>query len=152
MIEKKILKLCYTLYAIKGKAIGADFKKSTSAMDAMDKLSNLLEPYANQTHLECDGLSRILHSLLENEGIKHTVFVGAVCHYPSQRKIPVHFWIDLDSGLRIDYRLQMWLGVSADIPNGIFDSKDFTNVCYEGEVVEMPVLPKSLIDILLMPI
>lgn len=117
----------------------------------MSKLHKLLEPYANQFHLECDGLSRILHSVLADEGIEHKVFVGAVRHAPSQREVPVHFWIDLESGLRIDYRLQMWLGGSNDIPHGIFDPKDFAAMCYEGDEIEMPILPKFLIDILLIP-
>lgn len=117
----------------------------------MDQLYRHLEPYANQTHLECDGLSRILHSVLADEGVEHKVFVGAVRHCPTQREVPVHFWIDLDSGLRIDYRLQMWLRESSDIPHGIFNPKDFAAVRYEGEEVEIPILPKSLINILLMP-
>jgi hypothetical protein len=46
----------------------------------------------------------------------------------------------------------MWLGALPDVPHGVFNPQDFTNICYQGEVLEMPILPQSLIDILLMPI
>lgn len=40
-------------------------------------LKELLSQY-DSCPLECDGLTRVLHTVLEREGIEHTCFVGTV--------------------------------------------------------------------------
>ncbi|PAX59798.1 hypothetical protein [Brunnivagina elsteri] len=118
----------------------------------INELRQLVEPYVNLWHLECDGLARVLHSILIEKHIEHTVWVGHATHDYEQMTTPKHFWIDLPCGLRIDYRLQQWIGKLPAIPHGIFNPKDFESVKYEGEIVELPFIPKELIDILVLPI
>jgi len=84
------------------------------------------------SYLECDGLTRVISSLLSTARIPHKVFVGAVSH-TNGKKISPHLWIELDSGKVIDYRLRMWLGQQTDIPHGIFDPSDFPAVMYKGQ-------------------
>ena len=118
----------------------------------INELATLLSSYSNSyPHLECDDLSQVFHQVLSDEGVAHTTFAGVVTHV-SEGTTPFHVWIDLDSGLRIDYRLQRWLGASSDISHGIFDPKELTAVCYKGNIVEMPALSGAMIDQLLKPV
>ena len=118
----------------------------------INELANLLKSYAKYSHLECDGLSRVFHRVLSDERIAHTVFAGVVTHVAEDRTTPAHTCIDLDNGLRIDYRLQRWLGASFGIPHGIFDPKKFMAVRYEGNIVKLPILSWAVIEQLLTPI
>lgn len=116
----------------------------------MDKhLIDLIEFYAGYECLECDGLTRILHTILCEQGIEHTTYIGQV-HYPlKQQEAPIQFWLDLSPEIRVDYRLQRWFGSSDDIPHGIFNPSSFPSIQYDGDAVELPVLPKSLIKAML---
>lgn len=61
--------------------------------------------------------------------------------------IEPHFWIDLPSGERIDYRAKMWL-IGENIPHGVFNPQDFPDVIYTGESIELNVLSPTLFEIL----
>ncbi len=61
--------------------------------------------------------------------------------------IEPHFWIDLPSGERIDYRAKMWLK-GENIPHGVFNSQDFPDVIYTGQPVELDVLSPTIFEIL----
>jgi len=63
---------------------------------------------------------------------------------------PVHFWIDLPNGQRIDYRARMWLGDHPEIPHGIFNPADFPSVTYKGHTVPLEPLPPTVFAILTM--
>lgn len=115
-----------------------------------DRLQLLLNPYDSLRHLECDGLTQVLHRVLSDEKIPHTVYVGQVTHKPCARTIPLHFWIDVGE-LRIDYRLRMWFGETLDIPHGVFSKDSEKSVSYLGEPVDLPLLPLPIIQILAKP-
>lgn len=102
--------------------------------------------------LECDGLTRVLHTLLARAGISHTVFIGGVVHHPTHVGQDPHLWIDLDDGRRLDCRARMWLGDHPDVPHGLFEPAQFPAVQYEGIVTPMPILSDPLLDILRRPI
>src|SRR5947207_4231395 len=77
---------------------------------AVAELRDLLDVYS-YCPLECDGLTRVLTTLLQRQNIAHTVYTGTVAHRVSSACI-VHMWIEVctDEGRRvIDYRAQQWL-------------------------------------------
>ena len=49
----------------------------------INRLGSLLTSYDSLKHLECDGLTQVLHSVLSDEKIKHTVYIGKVIHIPT---------------------------------------------------------------------
>lgn len=63
------------------------------------------------------------------------------------QEIYPHFWIDLPSGERIDYRATMWLGAN-NVPHGVFDPQEFPDVIYEGDMIELEPLPDVVFQIL----
>lgn len=113
------------------------------------ELIDLIEFYAGYQRLECDGLTRVLHTILCEQGIEHTIYVGQVYYPLKEQEAPIQFWLDLSAEIRVDYRLQRWFGSGDDIPHGIFDPSDFPNVYYDGDPVELPILSKSLIKLML---
>lgn len=116
----------------------------------INRLQLLLNPYDSLSHLECDGLTQIFHTVLSDENIQHTVIIGRVIHKSTERTIPLHYWIDVGE-LRIDYRLRMWLGETSDIPHGAFCKESEKGVSYLGEPVDLPLLPLPVIQILVKP-
>ena len=75
----------------------------------INRLRSLLTSYDSLKHLECDGLTQVLHSVLSDEKIEHTVYIGKVVHILTNYTISIHHWIEVEN-LRIDYRRRMWLG------------------------------------------
>lgn len=98
--------------------------------------------------LECDGLTRVLHTVLSQEGIEHTCMVGSVVLTESNTGSVLHFWIVLPNGDYIDYRARMWLGDRADVPHGIFNPVDYPKVTYSGSPVQLEILSPSVFTIL----
>lgn len=95
--------------------------------------------------LECDGLTRVLHTVLARRREPHVVKVGAITNSLTGCGFAPHWWIELPDGQVVDYRARMWLGPTA--PHGIFEPAT-TRVIYEGEPVEVDVLPDFLFQIL----
>ncbi|KAB8333602.1 hypothetical protein SD80_012455 [Scytonema tolypothrichoides VB-61278] len=116
-------------------------------MTQQEIIRRLLDRY-DYTQTECDGMTRICHSLLSKHRIDHQPMLGAVSLH--NQKVYPHFWIDLPSGERIDYRAKMWLGDNA--PHGVFNSKDFPDVMYQGNPIELEVLSPTLFKILTLKI
>ena len=110
----------------------------------------IVDPYDTLQHLECDGLTRILHKILSDNEIKHTVYTGEVIHKDNAETIPIHFWIDIED-LRIDYRARMWLGETPDIPHGIFHPTNYPKIYYQGSSIKLALLPDVLFQILTRP-
>lgn len=54
----------------------------------------------------------------------------------NDRNLRPHFWITLQDGFVIDYKLRMWLGLNA--PQGIFDPKK-EGVTYFGNHTSLQV-------------
>ena len=68
--------------------------------------------------LECDGMTRVVSSLLQRDGVAHSPMVGNL-EVPSVGRIAQHYWIELGDGRRIDLRARMWLGDDPRVPHGI---------------------------------
>jgi hypothetical protein len=88
-------------------------------------LNKLLDKYDTMDHLECDGLTRILHWVLRRNGTLHTVVYGML---QGKAGSVSHYWIKLPQGQTIDYRARIWMG--KDAPHGIFNVKDQSEVEY----------------------
>lgn len=108
------------------------------------QLHQLIQPFEHLP-LECDGMTRVISSLLEEEGIPHKCVRGKAFYRKcdgrsifGQQSI-LHYWIQLQDEKHtiIDYRARMWFGDNADIPHGVIDSKDFP--CFEYR-------PKTMIE------
>lgn len=102
----------------------------------------LTSPF-DSSKTECDGMTRILHTVLSDSRIQHVVKIGRV-EWNGKHFSP-HFWIELPNGKVVDYRLKMWFGHSA--PHGVFDPEKM-GVVYEGREASIPVLTDFLFGIL----
>jgi hypothetical protein len=84
----------------------------------------------NYAGFECDGLSRLIHYRLIEEGWPSEHFTGK----GRWNGITIgHDWVvsrGLSLNYTIDYRLKMWYGSEADVPEGIFSAADFPAVEY----------------------
>ncbi|MBK6593659.1 MAG: hypothetical protein IPG23_13455 [Burkholderiales bacterium] len=69
--------------------------------------------------LECDGLTRVISTLLQRDGITHQVCVGSLT-IPNKGAIPLHWWIVLSDGRICDFRAHMWLDDDQRVPHGVF--------------------------------
>jgi len=107
------------------------------------EIKELIEPY-DKCHLECDGLTRVLHKVLHDNGVRHDVYIGSV-EFKKDKDIPLHYWIELPSGKIIDYRARMWLGNQA--PHGIFRINE-NKIRYEGKKINMPLLSDFIFSML----
>lgn len=112
-------------------------------------MRELLEPYVTPS-LECDGLTRVFTTLLQERDIPHTCMTGTVTFTGTNEGAPVHFWIDLPDGQRVDYRTRMWLGDQPDVPHGIFNPADFPGVTYNGHSLALEPLSPALFAVLTM--
>lgn len=84
----------------------------------MTTLAALLAP-VDSLPLECDGLTRVISTLFQRDGIPHGVNIGALS-VAGVGTIPHHWWIALPNGQVCDYRARMWLGKTEQVPHGIF--------------------------------
>lgn len=110
-------------------------------------LKDLLGQY-DSCQLECDGLTRVLHTVLNREGIEHTCRVGSLTHIQHHEHILLHFRIALPDGQFVDYRARLWLGDTPDIPHGIFKPMDYPHIEYMGEETQLESLSPHLFAIL----
>jgi hypothetical protein len=97
----------------------------------------------DSAQLECDGMTRVLHTVLADKHISHTVKAGGVQW--GEHNFSPHFWIELPGGKVVDYRLRMWFGRNA--PHGVFDPRK-EGVAYTGRTMSMQVLPDYLFEML----
>ena len=116
----------------------------------INRLHLLIDPFDALKHLECDGLTHVFHRVLSDEKIEHIINVGKVTHKPTNRTIPLHYWIDV-AQWRIDYRLRMWLGETPDVPHGVFRTDQDLSVSYVGNPTQLPLLPQPIIQLLFAP-
>ena len=65
----------------------------------------------------------------------------------NQSHIDPHFWIDLPDGSCIDYRARMWLG-NEGVPHGVFNPKEFPDVVYTGEPIQLKSLSPVVFQVL----
>ncbi|SRR5579884_921080 len=117
------------------------------------ELESLLDAY-QYCALECDGLSKVFTTLLHEQAIAHTVYMGALTHRASGAS-QVHVWIELETGegwRTIDYRARYWLGESEEVPHGIFRQDDYQAVAYTGEPGQLAPLSAAHFAFFTMPI
>lgn len=72
----------------------------------------------DQKDVECDGFTRCASMLLTREGVEHKVCEGSLA-VEGFGEIPLHWWIELESGLVCDFRARMWLGEDERIHHGV---------------------------------
>jgi hypothetical protein len=77
-------------------------------MNTLERLDSL--------RLECDGMTRVISTLLNRDGVAHTVRCGRV-RGPGDG-IDLHYWVVLTDGRIVDLRARVWLG--DDAPHGVF--------------------------------
>jgi len=112
-------------------------------------LENLLAKY-DKISLECDGLTRVISYILNENKINHKTMCGFVnfcMPNESPQVISPHYWITIDERI-IDYRLRMWLGNYNYVPHGIFIKNK--NIDYFGQPINL-VMNKTIFDILVTP-
>ena len=98
-------------------------------------IDNLVNDTAKKCeHLECDGMVRVLHYVLDSHSVPHYVFAGSL--EINSKVFSPHFWIGLPDGRLVDFKARMWFG--NDAPNGIFYPKD-TTAKYDGTPIELEV-------------
>lgn len=111
-------------------------------MDLLDRVRLLTEPYATSL-LECDGLTRVLCTVLAKAGIASQAYGGIVTHCQTGEQTPPHLWLAIETTqgrFLIDYRVRLWLLRNQNqqtIPHGVFQAQDYLTVQYEGEQVAL---------------
>lgn len=106
------------------------------------EISSIIEQYDLST-LECDGATRVIHTILDKYKIDHQCFVGIVAY---EEKSFIHFWITC-YGFIVDYKIKMWMGDSEIIKEGVFKDED-TVITYKGDQTSIPVLSETLFNVL----
>lgn len=109
------------------------------------QIENLLAPY-DSSPTECDGMTRICHTILAKNDLQHQTMIGVLLF--RQREIKPHFWIDLPSGERIDYRARLWTENIVQVPHGVFYPDDFPEVIYQGKFINLEVLSPEIFLVL----
>ncbi len=117
----------------------------------------LLDKY-DAAPLECDGLTRVLHTVLSWEMVPHIVMYGGIHDKLSGKRFYPHYWIAFD-WLQVppeqvtiaDYRAKMWLGDYPHVPHGVFAAGQYPHIHYAGVRQEMDLLNKTLFDFLVSP-
>jgi hypothetical protein len=118
-----------------------------------DRIRALLDVY-DRSSTECDGMTRVCHTVLLRENIPHICMVGVILY--GSKRLPIHLWIDLLDewkGCRVDYRARPWLGDFPDVPHGVFRPEEFPKVSYqEASPRNLPPLPDELFKVLTTPL
>jgi hypothetical protein len=127
-------------------------------MNLTEELIQKLDDLDCLTHLECDGMTRVVSYLLTENGVKHSVCTGSltVKGLPLNRakgtRIDLHWWVDLGMDWIIDYRARMWLGKHRLIPHGVFSTKTSPEARYRATQRIQLHVPKFIFDILAQPV
>lgn len=73
----------------------------------------------DKLHLECDGMTRCISTVMQRDGVEHRIRVGSLT-VSDVGTIPYHMWIEMPDGQICDLRARMWLGEHAQVPHGLF--------------------------------
>lgn len=96
------------------------------------EIAALCDPY-DASPTECDGMTRILHTVLTKAEVPHQCYVGRVARRGGGMVIgiliPWHMWIETQQGIIVDYRLRHYLGGEA--PHGVFTAPDMSEAGFE---------------------
>lgn len=113
---------------------------------SLDDLRQLLDPL-DTAPVECDGMTRLVYTVLAREQIEASVFVGQLT--VGGRSVAPHYWAEVGQ-YRIDYRARMWLGLDASVPHGVYRKAD-TIAQYHGEQIDIAPLSEALFEALATP-
>ena len=102
----------------------------------MDDLNRALAPL-DRAPLECDGMTHVIAFALSRAGVPFNIMAGQVVDLVTGCKVFPHYWIDLDDGWLIDFRLRYWLGSDDRIPHGVFRQPQ--GILYNGKPQPSPV-------------
>lgn len=99
----------------------------------------------NNSPTECDGHSKVLSTILFNEGIEHLIWYGSF-RWVGHGQVSPHYWIELPFGnLTIDYRARMWCRVmknpqlvDVEVPHSIFNPAYWNQVQYTKIQQQIP--------------
>ena len=122
-------------------------RENSNERGIIQAMKELIAKY-EACNLECDGLTRVLTTVLQENNIPHTCMVGTLTITGTNEGTPLHFWIDLPDLKRIDYRARMWIGSNPDVPHGIFNPADFPSVTYKGHAIALEPLSPKLFAVL----
>jgi hypothetical protein len=117
-------------------SIKNELKQASIRIAVNSKVIKLVEKYENLP-LECDGMTRVLSYVLDENHISHKTMQGRV--EVDGEEFEPHWWIDLGNGTILDYRLRMWFGNKPSVPNGIFSLKANPQVSYTGKQVNVHI-------------
>jgi len=122
--------------------------------------TELTRQYDKLTYLECDGLTRVLHTVLTDANVGHMVCLGKVSYQQPEFALTLvvepHLWIELEGSdgdcVIVDYRLRMWLGEAATVPHGVFDPVEYSGMIeYAGKPIYLSLLDKSVFQVMTDP-
>ncbi len=119
-------------------------------MSERQRIQRLLDPY-DKSPVECDGMTRIVATILSQNQIEHQPMLGTINLLNQENQPQIlspHYWINLPSGERIDYRIRMWLGDSESIPHGFFNPDNYPQIKYIGNPIKLEPLPPWLFKVL----
>lgn len=111
-----------------------------------ERLRALLDPL-DCADVECDGMARLVCTVLTREQIEHSAFVGQL-KFDGQTVRP-HFWIEVGPVL-IDYRARMWLGERDAVHHGVCLKSDLS-AQYQGVHYPIEPLPSHVFQLLALP-
>lgn len=127
---------------------------------SLDEIAKFTKAY-DITATESDGLTLMLHRVLLDRNIDHSVRVGGVTHVPSDAYLAPHLWIQApvaNFGIAtVDFRLRYTLRLhgidfvetGADsVPHGVFLANNYTAIIYTGYQTEMQRIDDTLFNAL----
>ncbi|WP_137887683.1 hypothetical protein [Pseudomonas sp. 2FE] len=114
---------------------------------SQEELAALLEPL-DAAPVECDGMARLIATVLRHERIPFRVMVGSLA--ADGQGIAPHVWIEVGQW-RIDYRARMWLRGLSDVPHGVFPLESGESTRYNGMEAEIEPLEPWMFKVLTMP-
>lgn len=112
----------------------------------VDALRALLDELDGAS-VECDGMAKLVCTVLANAGIEHQAYSGTL--QVGSNIVRLHFWVEVGEVI-IDYRARMWLGNLEGVPHGVSMKSDLV-ARYQGEAIGLDPLPPWLFAILAMP-
>lgn len=95
--------------------------------------------------LECDGMTRVVSTLLARECVAHQGCVGRL-EIDGVGSIGLHWWVELPDGSICDLRARMWLGDGPAVPHGAF--KAGQGVRYLVGARRQVALPPEIFEVL----
>lgn len=118
-------------------------------MATVERLCELLDEL-DDANAECDGVARLVSTVLSRHGIEHQVYAGTIRRKSesggADTVMGSHHWVECGQ-LRIDYRARMWLGTDACVPHGVHSPLRYPLIAYVGTPIYLEPLSDQLFSI-----